>query len=89
MEGNGIRQIQPIRPSLPSVANNQKVSKYEETDEQKLKNALFEGLKPKKQLVSIGVQSPDFMALTPQKGLFLFKNYFFGNFIEVWVGWRG
>nr|CAD2188480.1 unnamed protein product [Meloidogyne enterolobii] len=68
LEGNGIRQIQPIRPSLPSVANNQKVSKNVETDEQKLKNALLEGLKqPKKQLVSIGVQSPDFMALTPQK----------------------
>uniref|UniRef100_A0A915M6Q6 Uncharacterized protein n=1 Tax=Meloidogyne javanica TaxID=6303 RepID=A0A915M6Q6_MELJA len=67
LEGNGIRQIQPIRPSLPSVANNQKVTKNVETDEQKLKNALLEGLKPKKQLVSIGVQSPDFMALTPQK----------------------
>ncbi|CAK5089202.1 unnamed protein product [Meloidogyne enterolobii] len=69
LEGNGIRQIQPIRPSFPSVKDNQKKPKDVENDEQKLKNALLEGLKqPKKQLVSIGVQSPDFMALTPQKG---------------------
>ncbi|KAL7076866.1 hypothetical protein ACQ4LE_003691 [Meloidogyne hapla] len=63
LEGNGIRLVQPVRPSLPAAKDNQ----FVETDEFKLKNVLLESLKPKPQLVSIGVQSPDFMALTPSK----------------------
>ncbi|KAL7076759.1 hypothetical protein ACQ4LE_004028 [Meloidogyne hapla] len=67
LEGNGIRLVQPIRPSLPKAKDNLYVPQTTETEKLKLKNVLLESLKPKPQLVSIGVQSPDFMALTPSK----------------------
>ncbi|KAL7077047.1 hypothetical protein ACQ4LE_003781 [Meloidogyne hapla] len=67
LEGNGIRLVQPIRPSLPAAKDKQFVPKTTETDELNLKNFLLKNLKPKPQLVSIGVKLPDFMALTPSK----------------------